>query len=154
MRVVEQVLLQVVVLVVDNNPEDQSPLAALLGGLGAKEVLKASSGMEALTVLKALPRPVDMIMADVRMPDGNGLQLLQALRLGHVKGMRVNSTFVLTTAHPEIGIIQTASALDTNGFIVKPFIREKLEAVLLKARRSIFPPNFTRYTEAYIPDKF
>jgi CheY-like chemotaxis protein len=154
MRDVEQVLLQVVVLAVDDNPEDQSTLAVLLGGLGARTVLKASTGLEALTLMKSLPRPVDMIVADVRMPDGNGLQLLQAVRAGAVKGLRANATFVLATAYPEIGIIQTAASLDANGFVPKPLKREKLEAVILKARRTIFPPNFARHSTIYVPDTF
>lgn len=151
---VEQVLLQIVALVVDDNPEHQALLAQQLKGLGAKEILKAATGLEALTLLKARANPVDMIVAEVRTPEGNGLQLLQAIRCGQAKGMRANATFVLTTAAPEVGIIQTASSLDANGFVVKPIKTEKLEAAILKARRTVFPPNTARYTEVFIPDKF
>lgn len=154
MLTVEQVLLRIVALVVDDNPEDQSLLATQLMGLGAKEVLKASSGMEALKLLKARTQPLDMIIAEVRIPDGNGLQLLQAVRCGQAKCMRPNSTFVLTTAQPAIGIIQTASALDANGFVVKPIKGDKLEPVILKARRTVFPPNFSRHSEVFIPAQF
>lgn len=154
MRDVEQVLLQIVALVVDDNPEQQGLLATQLKGLGAKTVLKAASGLEALTVLKAPIQPVDLVVAEVRTPDGNGLQLLQAIRCGQAKSLRANATFVLTTAQPEVGIIQTASQLDANGFVVKPIKPDKLEAVILKARRTIFPPNTARYTEVFIPDKF
>lgn len=151
---VEQVLLQIVALVVDDNPEQKNMLAAQLKGIGAKEVLTAATGLKALTILKAPVRPVDMIVAEVRTPDGNGLQLLQAVRCGQAKSMRANATFVLTTAQPAVNIIQTASALDANGFIVKPAKADKLEAVILKARRTVFPPNMARYTEVFIPDQF
>ncbi|MBX7199962.1 MAG: response regulator [Rhodospirillaceae bacterium] len=154
MLTIEQVLLQISALVVDNNFEDQSMLATQLQGLGAKEVLRASTGIEALTLLKGRAQPLDMILAEVRIPDGNGLQLLQAIRCGQAKCMRPNSTFVLTTAAPAIGIIQTASALDANGFVVKPVKGEKLEPAILKARRTIFPPNFARHSEVFIPEKF
>lgn len=151
---VEQVLLQIVALVVDDNPEHQGLLATQLKGLGAKEVLRAATGLEALTLMKARAQPLDMIVAEVRTPEGNGLQLLQAVRCGQAPSMRANATFVLTTAQPEVGIIKTASALDANGFVVKPIKVEKLEPVILKARRTIFPPNFARYTEVYIPNEF
>jgi CheY-like chemotaxis protein len=154
MLTVEQVLLKIVALVVDDNADDQSLLALQLMGIGAKEVLTAKSGMEALTLLKARAQPVDMIVAEVRTPDGNGLQLLQALRCGQIKGMRPNATYVLTTAQPAVGIIQTASALDANGFLVKPIKAEKLEPVILKARRTVFPPNFARHADVFIPEKF
>ena len=151
---VEQVLLQIVALVVDDNPEQQSLLATQLKGLGAKEVLRAATGLEALTLLKARTQPMDMIVAEVRTPDGNGLQLLQAVRCGQGPSMRANATFVLTTAAPAVGIIQTASQLDANGFLVKPVKVEKLEPVILKARRTIFPPNTARYIQVSIPNQF
>ena len=152
MKSIEEVLLQIVALVVDDNPEDQGTLAVHLKGIGAREVLRASGGKEAFNLLRKLPRPVDLIIADVNMPEGNGLQLLQGLRAGLIKGMRANATFVLTTDHPEVGIIQTAGALDANGFIAKPFKPEKFEAAILKACRTIFPPNSGRHAEVFVPE--
>ena len=154
MLTVEQVLLKIVALVVDDNPEHQGLLTLQLMALGAKEVLTAKTGMEALMLLKARATPLDMIVSEVRVPDGNGLQLLQAVRCGQAKGMRPNATFVLTTTAPAVGIIQTASALDANGFLVKPIKAEKLEPAILKARRTVFPPNFAKYTEVFIPTQF
>lgn len=151
MRAVEEALLQIVCLVVDDSPEDRSHLAANLKGAGAKEVLSAASGSEALNLLNLLGRPVDLILSDIRMPGGNGLQLLKALRIGDIKTMRVNATFVLTTAYPQIGIIQSASALDANGFVVKPLNPEKFEAAILKSRRIIFPPNPARHADVFVP---
>ncbi len=152
MPTVEQVLLRIVALVVDDNPDHQNLLALQLLSLGAKEVLTAANGLEAIALLKGRTQTLDLIVAEVRMPNGNGLQLLQAVRCGLTKNMRVNSTFVLVTAKPEVGIIQTASALDANGFIAKPIKGAKLEPAILKARRTVFPPNFARYNEVYVPD--
>jgi len=154
MRAVEEALLQLVYLVVDDKEECRGELAANLRAVGAKQILTAGSGAEAVAVLKAPPRPVDLILSDIRMPDGNGLQLLQALRTGSIKGMRLNATFVLTTAFPEIGIVQTASSLDANGFVVKPINPVKFEAVLLKARRTIFPPNPGQHGGVFVPAEF
>lgn len=152
MRAIDDVLLQIVTLVVDDSSEDQTTVADHLKGFGAKSILKASNGTEAISVMKSLPTPVDLIIADVRMPGGNGLQLLQAVRSGHVQGLRLNATFILATAYPEIGIIQTASALDANGFLAKPVRPEKLETAILKARRTIFPPN-PGHAAVYVPEK-
>jgi CheY-like chemotaxis protein len=154
MLAVEEALLQLVYLVVDDQEESRGELAANLRAVGAKQILSAANGAEAVAVMKTLSRPVDLILSDIRMPDGNGLQLLQALRTGHIKGMRMNATFVLTTAFPEIGVIQTASSLDANGFVVKPVNPLKFEAVLLKARRTIFPPNPVQHAEIFVPAEF
>ena len=154
MSAVEEALLKLVYLVVDDKEECRGELAANLRAVGAKQILLAASGVEAVAMLKAQPRPVDLILSDIRMPDGNGLQLLQALRTGLIKGMRVNATFVLTTAFPEIGIIQTASSLDAKGLVVKPVNPVKFEAVLLKARRTVFPPNPGRHGQIFVPAEF
>jgi CheY-like chemotaxis protein len=153
MRAIEEALLQLVCLVVDDSPECRSNLVANLKGVGAKEVLSAASGSEALNLLNLLGRPVDLILSDIRMPSGNGLQLLRALRAGEIQGMRMNATFVLATAYPQVGLIQTAASLDANGFVVKPVDPVKFEAALLKARRIIFPPNPAKAAEIYVPSE-
>src|SRR5262249_15124584 len=142
-----------VCLLVDDDADQRTDLAAKLGYMGIKQVQTANCGSDAFTLLKAATRPVDLILCDVRMRNGNGLQLLQVLRTGHIKSMRANACFVLTTAYPEVGIIQTASALDANGFVVKPVIQDKFEASILKARRTIFPPNPTRHAEVFVPEE-
>jgi two-component system chemotaxis response regulator CheY len=148
---IEDVLLQIVCLVVEDSEEDRNNLVANLKGVGAKEVLSAGSGSEALNLLNLLGRPVDLILSDIRMPGGNGLQLLKALRTGDIKGMRLNSTFVLTTAFPQVGLIQAAASLDANGFIVKPVDPMKFEAAILKARRIVFPPNPGAHMNVHVP---
>ena len=154
MKDIEAALLQLVYLVVDDNETDRGHLAANLKGIGAKQVHAAASGTEALILMKGLPHPVDLIVSDIRMPNGNGLQLLQALRAGQIKGMRMNASFVCATAFPEVGIIQTASSLDANGFIAKPVNPTKFEAVILKARRTVFPPNPSKHLEVFVPAEF
>jgi hypothetical protein len=50
-------------------------------------------------------------------------------------------------------VIQTASALDANGFMVKPIAPDKFEAAILKARRTVFPPDPNRHAHVYVPDE-
>jgi two-component system response regulator YesN len=154
MRPVQEALLHLVYLVVDDKEECRGELTANLKAVGAKQILSAASAGEAIAILKAPPRPIDLILSDIRMPGGNGLQLLQYVRTGRIMGLRMNATFVLTTAAPEIGIIQMAGSLDANGFVVKPVNPVKFEAVLLKARRTIFPPNPGQHASVFVPAEF
>src|SRR5690349_4362604 len=108
MRHIDDVLSQLVCLVVDDNPDCRDKLTASLKAVGMREVIPAGNGSEALTILKAPPRPIDLVMADVRMPAGNGLQLLQVIRVGQAKSLRMNSTVMLVTAAPTVELIQTA----------------------------------------------
>ena len=140
-------------MVVDDDTEQCRHLMANLKNIGVKKVLSATSGKEAFAMMNAQPRPVDLLLTDVQMSEGNGLQLLQAVRIGNIKGMRLNSTVVLATSAATVGIIQTASALDANGFVVKPVSVDKFEAAILKARRTIFPPSPKKHAEVYIPDE-
>jgi DNA-binding NtrC family response regulator len=153
MRLIDEILTQLVCLVVDDDPDCRDKLTASLKAVGMREVISAGSGSEALNMLKAPPRPIDLVLADVRMPAGNGLQLLQVIRAGQVKSMRMNSTVLLVTAAPTVGLIQTASALDANGFVAKPVDKDKLAPVIMKARRTLFPPNPGKHATVYVPDE-
>lgn len=138
-------------LVVDDDKFARELLTTTLKTLGVKQVMSAATGSEAFEMLAKAPRTVDLVLSDVRMPEGNGLQLLHALRTGLIKSMRVNATFVLATASPTTEAVKTASSLDANGFVVKPVMPDKLQAAILKARRTIFPPMPARYSEVSVP---
>jgi CheY-like chemotaxis protein len=102
-------------------------------------------------MLTTSKRTIDLILCDIRMPNGNGIQLLQALRTGRIKGMRINATFVLTTTAPTAETVKFASSLDANGYVIKPVFPDKLQAALLKARRTVFPPDPARYADVTVP---
>src|SRR5262249_17812776 len=110
-----------------------------------------STGSEAFDILSKAKRPIDIVLSDIHLPTGNGLQLLHALRTGLIKTMRINSTFILTTAAPTAESVKTAASLDANGFVVKPVVPEKLEAAILKARRTVFPAVPARYASVPVP---
>ena len=153
MRQIDDLLLQLVCLVVDDNPDYRDELTASLKAVGAREVISAGNGSEALTILKAPPRPIDLVVADARMPHGNGLQLLQVIRVGQAKSLRMNATVMLVTAAPTVELIQIAAALDANGFVAKPVDKEKLSNAIKKARRTLFPPNPGKHAAVHVPDQ-
>ena len=68
------------ILVVDDEPDGREVLSEVLE-LGGYSVLCAGSGNEALKVLEK--EPVDLILTDLRMPDGDGLFLLREVRHQH-----------------------------------------------------------------------
>ncbi len=116
-------------LVVDDNEVNRTVAGALLERMGLT-VLFATNGKEALDCLaKAGP---DIVFMDMQMPVLDGLE---ATRLARAMGLGI----------PIIGL--TANAFDTdrsaclaagmNEFIAKPVTRDKLAAVLDKAR----PPS-------------
>jgi PAS domain S-box-containing protein len=66
------------VLLVEDDPSARALARRALGGAGY-EVLAAANGREALEVVAASPRPPDLVLTDVVMPEMSGKELADAL---------------------------------------------------------------------------
>jgi CheY-like chemotaxis protein/AraC-like DNA-binding protein len=121
------------VLVVDDNPDVRVYVRSVLAG--AYRVLEAADGAEALVVARAaLP---DLIVADVMMPELDGLGLGRALK---ADAMTDAIPVVLLTARaaPEDQVAGLGTGADA--YLVKPFDPAVLEATvagLLAQRRRL-----------------
>jgi CheY-like chemotaxis protein len=62
------------ILLVEDEADLREPISEELMYFGAK-VLQAANGQEALRLLEA--NPIDAIVSDVRMPGGDGVELLK-----------------------------------------------------------------------------
>ena len=67
------------VLVVDDEPMARDVVVSFLQGLGYATV-EAGSGREAIVAMVRRPRPVDLLVVDVTMPDMTGLELAARAR--------------------------------------------------------------------------
>ena len=73
------------VLLVDDDAAFLDLLEALLQHLGVKAITRAISGRDAFSKLHHVERVVDCVLCDYSMAEGNGLQLLQAIRTVKIK---------------------------------------------------------------------
>jgi two-component system cell cycle sensor histidine kinase/response regulator CckA len=118
------------ILVVDDEPNLRRLLVRQLEHRGY-HVLQAQHGLEALRIYRAALPPVDLVLADVVMPEMNGMQLAAAL-LDEDPLVR----FILIS-----GYVPSGSARLSSGMLVpvlqKPFnlddVLEVLERVLAAA---------------------
>ncbi len=94
------------------------------------EVLSTSTGSEALEVLRA--QKIDLILLDVRLPDGSGLDILTAAR-----DLDEEIQVVMMTAFPEIKTAVRAMKGGAHDFVVKPFELEELHLVIERAVEAI-----------------
>jgi CheY-like chemotaxis protein len=69
------------ILVVDDSPMDRLLTSTLLQNLGGWTVRTASNGVEALEALKETEP--DLVLTDLQMPEMDGLQLVEAVKLHH-----------------------------------------------------------------------
>jgi CheY-like chemotaxis protein len=111
-----------VVLVVDDDDDLREIVALEFSGRGF-EVRTAASGDEAVEVVQQAP--IDLVVSDVRMPFGDGLDLL-----ARIKTMRPpQPAVILMTGFADLNR-DKAKALGAAGLIGKPFDRKALFATV------------------------
>ena len=118
-----------IALVVDDSKAVRMILARTLKELGY-EVREAANGREALEVIEAGKNAVKLALVDWNMPEMNGLELLQQIRLDP----ELSSLMVIMVT-TETDLDQMAAALEAgaNEYVMKPFTKdillEKLDLV-------------------------
>ncbi|WP_321531148.1 response regulator [uncultured Desulfuromonas sp.] len=112
------------ILVVDDEENSRVCLGKLLTQAGY-EATCVSSGHEALSYLEH--HPVNIVLSDIRMPDMDGLSLLNEIHV-HYPETRV----VMVTAHGEVETYLEAVNLGASDFVHKPVRFNELKLVLEK----------------------
>ncbi len=113
-----------IVLVVDDKPNMLRLMAKVLRD--DARILTAESGAEAIRILEA--EPVDVVLSDLRMPDSDGLAVLEAS-----KRLRPRSEFILMTAYASVPTAVEALRMGAFDYLTKPFEPEAARAVVLRA---------------------
>ena len=140
------------ILLVDDDSNFLDLMQALLQGMGVTHITRADSGMDAFNKLSKIERVVDVVLCDYTMAQGNGLQLLQAIRMGKIKFFRPDACFILLTASGEPKVVATAVDLDVSAYLVKPVTPDKLRATVAKARARMIRIDIPRYANVAIPE--
>src|SRR5438874_2079150 len=124
------------VLVVDDEEMIRRACVRAIGG--AHRVLEAGTLAEAERMLEA--GSVDVCLTDVRLPDGDGVERLSALRR-----LSPRTEFILMTGH---GGVESAVAAVKGGaydFLTKPF--DTIEKVLIAVGKAIEHKDLRDQTE-------
>jgi len=95
-------------------------------GLPLAEVLEASSGVEALDLLRQ--KRVDLILSDINMPNMDGLEFLRQLK---VQGLAPDVPVVMITTESSEDHVRNAIAAGAQGYIRKPFTSEQVKDRIL-----------------------
>jgi two-component system response regulator PilR (NtrC family) len=113
------------ILVVDDESSMREMLGIMLRKEGFDVVLTESRAQAAAVLAKGA---VEMVITDVKLPDGDGIEILR-----HVKAAAPETVVVVMTA---FGSTQTAVAalkLGAHDYLVKPFDVEELKVVVRNA---------------------
>lgn len=111
-------------LLVDDSRTTQAAVTEVLKELGLM-VLKAKDGRDGFRLYREL-RP-KLVISDLEMPDGNGLQLLAAVR-------RVNSAvpFVIMTGNQSPEPAEQGKKLGVTQWVIKPFTPDKIRETVAR----------------------
>ena len=135
--------------------DDSFPMLELMGSLlqncGVANVYPVNCGSAAIEFLYNAVQPVDCVIADLDMPMGTGLNLLQTIRAGVIRKVRPDMCVILFSGLWTAESLKLSRQLDVNGVLAKPFSPAKLRDELVAARRRVFPLDFPRYRGVLLP---
>jgi DNA-binding NarL/FixJ family response regulator len=115
-------------LVADDQDVIRQGVVALLANTEIRVVAEVATGQAA--VKQALETEIDVLLLDVRMPDGDGLTAL-----GRIKLDKSNLPVLLFSAYDNPASIARAIALGANGFLLKDCTRDDLLGAIRTAAR-------------------
>jgi DNA-binding NtrC family response regulator len=113
------------ILVIDDERGIRRLCGEVLGRAGYQVEL-AESGSEGIN--RALSRRYDLVLSDIRLPDVDGLQVLDQLR-----GRDPTQTVILITAYPSVDSAVRGMKLGARDYIAKPFTPDELRMVVARA---------------------
>ena len=116
------------VLVVDDSDFTREIIVAMLRDIGFQKIFQAGDGTDALRQLDAA-NP-GLIICDVNMKPMDGLAFLDELRR-HPWVPAAAIPVIFMTVHTETAIMQHATNLGVEAYLVKPVKRSQLETVAL-----------------------
>ena len=125
------------ILVVDDEPGLRDMLAILFKREGLDVVLAPGFATAREAVANA-PEPYAIVLTDMLMPDGNGMDLLTL-----VKRRTAHTEVIMMTAHGDVDTAVEAMKRGAYDFVTKPFATAELRALVQKAleRRSLLAEN-------------
>lgn len=113
------------ILVVDDEP-NMTKLIEMLFRRDSIRVLTAGSGEEAFRILER-HEEIDLVLSDVRLPDIDGVRILQ-----HVRAIGRSTPVVLVTAYGTINLAVEAMKQGAADFVTKPFKKEFMRHIVMR----------------------
>ncbi len=131
-------------LIVDDEPDIRTLVALFMKREGVP-TLEAASLAEAREQLAAHAEDIDLCLADMRLPDGNGLDLVDEIR-----NTRPQLPVAVITAHGQVEAAVRALKAGAFDFINKPIEQDTLRR-LLRDARNLEPSPGTATTRLATP---
>ena len=125
------------VLIVDDQEMVRGICRQVVESLGYRPFL-AETGLQALEVIEQ--QPVDLIIADIRMPGMSGIELLERVKTGNPR-----IEVIIMTGYASVPSAVQAMKLGAADYIVKPFSSEEMELLLARLAETLDLKDENRY---------
>jgi PAS domain S-box-containing protein len=124
------------ILIAEDNEINALLARALLTRLGHRPtvVFNGVAAVEAWRAARIVGKPYDLVLMDVHMPGGDGIEATLAIRSAEAEGPRTPVVALTADALSEDRNACLGSGMD--GFLTKPLDRERLADVLAALRRA------------------
>ncbi len=121
------------ILLVEDDPAVAEALHNLLN-LHKFKVIKAENGIEAQSFLKCDDLKIDLVLSDIRMPNMNGIELLDWVRRVYDSSFKNFQAlpFLLLSGFQDDLNIENIKALSADGVFSKPLEFEKLKSAIFE----------------------
>jgi two-component system CheB/CheR fusion protein len=122
------------ILVVEDHDDTRRAMELFLQGLGHRTQV-AGSVQQALDLATTSDGKIDLLLSDVRLPDGNGWELLRRLEQA---GRRPKQAIAISAWGGETDVAESKRA----GFLahlVKPIAAQVLEELLVQSAEMVYP---------------
>lgn len=104
-----------------------------LGFTRIEEADSGNSGFKALEAAQATAEPIELVLSDYTMPDGDGMEFLQKTR---ADAKYASLPFVIISPDMEKALVREFAQAGASNFMPKPFdevdLRARLEATYLR----------------------
>lgn len=114
------------ILTVDDSSSLRMAIRIALSGAGY-DVSEAVDGLDGLNKAKA--SKFDMIIADLNMPNMNGLEMIREIRKLPIQ---LGTPIIFLTTESDEAMKQEAKAAGATGWLVKPFVPDQLLRIAAK----------------------
>ena len=136
-------------LVVEDDPLSAEAHAVYVGRVAGFElagVARTLAAAQAVIRQSLLGNPIDLVLLDLTLPDGHGIELARRLR-----GVGIEIDIIAITAVREIDVVHAAVSVGIVQYLIKPFafavFRERLEGYLEYRKKLESSPSSATQSE-------